>query len=79
MTCNRPPPGWICTRDPGHRGPCAAWPVPLTCRRGVTRAECEAAVRAVDHEQIEVRHLERRRAPWWWRAWRRVKGWFFHG
>lgn len=26
-TCLRPPPGWHCTRQPGHEGPCAAWPV----------------------------------------------------
>ncbi len=22
--CSAPPPGWICTRAPGHAGPCAA-------------------------------------------------------
>lgn len=22
--CDRPPPGWHCTREPGHDGPCAA-------------------------------------------------------
>jgi hypothetical protein len=22
--CTRPPRGWVCTRDPGHSGPCAA-------------------------------------------------------
>lgn len=24
--CPVPPPGWFCTRDAGHEGPCAAWP-----------------------------------------------------
>lgn len=24
MTCSVPPPGWRCTRDEGHDGPCAA-------------------------------------------------------
>lgn len=22
--CNRPPPGWWCSRESGHEGPCAA-------------------------------------------------------
>jgi len=26
--CNRPPPGWWCSREPDHDGPCAARPVP---------------------------------------------------
>ena len=25
MTCNLPPEGWVCTREPGHTGPCAAY------------------------------------------------------
>ena len=29
MSCPLPPPGWECTRDAGHDGPCAAWPVPI--------------------------------------------------
>lgn len=24
--CKLPPRGWVCTREPGHEGPCAAWP-----------------------------------------------------
>jgi hypothetical protein len=24
--CQLPPAGWRCTRQPGHAGPCAAWP-----------------------------------------------------
>lgn len=24
--CDVPPPGWRCTRERGHDGPCAAWP-----------------------------------------------------
>lgn len=24
--CQRPPFGWFCSREPGHEGPCAAWP-----------------------------------------------------
>ena len=24
--CTKPPPGWRCTRERGHEGPCAAWP-----------------------------------------------------
>lgn len=26
--CVLPPKGWACTREPGHDGPCAAWPWP---------------------------------------------------
>lgn len=26
MTCRLPPPGWTCSRDAGHDGPCAAAP-----------------------------------------------------
>jgi hypothetical protein len=25
--CNLPPPGWYCTREAGHEGPCAAMPM----------------------------------------------------
>ena len=25
--CHRPPPGWYCTRQQGHEGPCAARPL----------------------------------------------------
>lgn len=25
--CMMPPKGWVCTREPGHEGPCAAHPV----------------------------------------------------
>ena len=25
--CDLPPAGWLCTREPGHDGPCAAWPL----------------------------------------------------
>lgn len=25
--CPVPPYGWLCTRTPGHGGPCAAWPM----------------------------------------------------
>jgi hypothetical protein len=24
VTCELPPPGWWCSREPGHEGPCAA-------------------------------------------------------
>lgn len=27
-SCELPPEGWVCTRAPGHEGPCAAVPVP---------------------------------------------------
>ena len=27
MKCDRPPIGWECTREPGHEGPCAAYPI----------------------------------------------------
>jgi hypothetical protein len=26
--CAKPPTGWVCTRERGHDGPCAAWPAP---------------------------------------------------
>jgi len=25
--CTVPPPGWVCSREPGHSGPCAARPI----------------------------------------------------
>lgn len=25
--CTLPPKGWYCTRESGHDGPCAAWPI----------------------------------------------------
>jgi hypothetical protein len=25
--CELPPPGWSCSREVGHEGPCAAWPI----------------------------------------------------
>lgn len=25
--CDAPPPGWVCSREKGHEGPCAAYPV----------------------------------------------------
>lgn len=25
--CEVPPTGWFCTRENGHDGPCAAWPI----------------------------------------------------
>ncbi len=25
--CQLPPPGWWCSREPGHEGPCAARPI----------------------------------------------------
>lgn len=28
--CMRPPPGWWCSREPGHSGPCAARPAPTS-------------------------------------------------
>jgi hypothetical protein len=27
--CQLPPSGWVCTRPPGHEGPCAAHPDPF--------------------------------------------------
>lgn len=26
LKCTNPPPGWVCTREDGHDGPCAAHP-----------------------------------------------------
>lgn len=31
--CDRPPPGWRCSRMRGHPGPCAAEPISYTTRR----------------------------------------------
>lgn len=28
--CGRSKPGWMCSREHGHEGPCAAWPVAQT-------------------------------------------------
>lgn len=28
LGCKLPPPGWYCSRHPGHPGPCAAYPSP---------------------------------------------------
>jgi hypothetical protein len=27
IACTLPPPGWSCSREPGHDGPCAARPI----------------------------------------------------
>lgn len=37
--CDVPPPGWYCTREAGHNGPCAAVPVgaPLKLRWWIFR------------------------------------------
>jgi hypothetical protein len=29
--CEVPPPGWWCSREPGHKGPCAARRVVMEC------------------------------------------------
>ena len=44
--CKVPPPGWGCTRAPGHDGPCAAVPLCSHGRRMDERcAECQKAIR----------------------------------
>lgn len=35
--CTLPPPGWICTRKPGHRNPCAAHPEAEFYRQALER------------------------------------------
>ncbi len=47
--CTVPPKGWRCTRESGHDGPCAAWPV-------VTRDEMhEAARNYVSQDRFQYR------------------------
>lgn len=54
VPCMRPPKGWVCTRDPGHDGPCAAWPVnsaqaaeQIERLKSCLRASHEAYIRVV--------------------------------
>jgi hypothetical protein len=35
VACDKPPPGWHCTRERGHDGPCSAWPTPAPSGGGV--------------------------------------------
>jgi hypothetical protein len=45
--CPLPPPGWYCTREPGHAGPCAAWPDsawPLGMRSAFMERQADAFV-----------------------------------
>jgi len=42
VVCGRTPAGWHCTRDPGHGGPCAAWPVSRAAELAVQDAEAAA-------------------------------------
>lgn len=56
--CEYPPPGWFCTREPGHEGPCAAWPASEMAGRvrEFTRSDVVELV-AADHEYDEAVNL----------------------
>lgn len=44
MACKLPPPGWRCSREEGHDGPCAALQVCEHCGAGQGRMESGAIV-----------------------------------
>ena len=46
-TCQIPPPGWYCTREAGHDGPCAALPNLTAFTRAVAE-EREACAKLVE-------------------------------
>ena len=55
-TCDRPPAGWRCTRQPGHKGPCAAIP---TRKAATVYVPTEALMRlrlASERSHIGRRH-----------------------
>ena len=57
MACKIPPPGWLCTREEGHDGPCAALPDKFTHKGwfGI----CPVYLGDLDREPVQI-------APRWW-------------
>lgn len=68
--CLIPPPGWVCSRDAGHEGPCAAWqqtPRLENIEENVMRnsqaiQELEERVSNIEREREEVRTILREEA-----------------
>lgn len=56
MTCDRPPPGWACTRGISHAGPCAAVETDVlsTLERLANRG-CTASVVTVGKRNVTIR------------------------
>lgn len=55
QSCKIPPPGWLCTREGGHEGPCAAIPdetppppapIQRSCNCGKEETGCAAMILA---------------------------------
>lgn len=46
--CTRPPIGWYCSREPGHKGPCAARPVVSSTLSGLGRLPAPPPLPRVD-------------------------------
>lgn len=51
--CKIPPPGWRCTREPGHDGPCAA------LRKKMTKEERAVASAIKNYEKVSKRAYAR--------------------
>jgi hypothetical protein len=58
MICTKPPPGWRCTREDGHEGPCAA--VEMFAALEPERPETIDEVKAAASEWIRANLLLRR-------------------
>jgi hypothetical protein len=81
--CRIPPEGWMCSREQGHDGPCAAsvdFPeakflkLPLRPREIIT-----SLVRLGDSLYVctDERVFElRQKVPWYNKLWRKICGWF---
>lgn len=49
MTCALPPPGWNCSRTPGHDGPCAARTAVATTQRSAAMCYLASLTSAPEH------------------------------
>ena len=55
--CDKAPDGWACSRDPGHPGPCAAWP----CSHETFARYTESMAQAFPPAELEVAEPDRMR------------------
>lgn len=55
--CPVPPPGWGCTRDHGHKGPCAAVPIVMDAEYEAPYTDLDAANRRITILTTSIRYL----------------------
>lgn len=58
--CALPPTGWVCTREPGHDGPCAAVPSEDKQSGAARNAALQEAIQAVRDQAIHIKGLPER-------------------